>query len=129
MKRILITVLAVMLGTAAVLAQNKNTKPAKAKAPAADCSAVTDARITEDVKAKLQTPSLKELTINVNTSAGAVTLTGSAKTATQRGTATRQARRVPCVKSVDNQMTVEPSTTTESTNSNSRKKRGANKNM
>lgn len=110
MTRILITVLVVMLGTAAVLAQNKNTRPAKAKAPAADCSTVTDARITEDVKAKLQTPSLKELTIDVNTSAGAVTLTGSAKTATQRGTATRQAKRVSCVKSVDNRLTVEGET-------------------
>lgn len=121
MKRILISVLAVMLGAAAISAQNKNTKSAKAKAPAADCSAVTDARITEDVKAKLQTPSLKELTINVNTTAGAVTLTGSAKTATQRGTATRQAKRVSCVKSVDNKMTVEgetPKKSHKATNSN-----------
>lgn len=107
MKRIVVTLLIVMLGTAAVLAQNKNTKSTKPKAPAADCSTATDARITEDVKAKLQTPSLKELTINVNTSAGTVTLTGSAKTATQRGTATRQAKRVPCIKDVDNKMTVE----------------------
>lgn len=122
MKRILITVLLVMLGTATVLAQNKNTKPPKAKAPAADCSAATDARITEDVKAKLQTPSLKELTINVNTSAGAVTLTGSAKTATQRGTATRQAKGVSCVKSVDNKMTVEGETPKKS-----RKAKNANK--
>lgn len=129
MKRILITVLVVMLGTAAVPAQNKNAKPSKAKAPAADCSAVTDARITEDVKAKLQTPSLKELTINVNTSAGAVTLTGSAKTATQRGTATRQAKRVSCVKSVDNQITVEKSMTTAPKNTNSKSKKTTNKNM
>lgn len=114
MKRIVLTLLVVTLGTAAVLAQNKNTKPSKTKVPAADCSAVTDVRITEDVKAKLQTPSLKELTINVNTTAGAVTLTGSAKTATQRGTATRQAKRVSCVKSVDNKMTVEGETPTKS---------------
>ena len=107
MKRILIVVLAVMLGASFVSAQNKNAKPAKAKATAPDCSTATDAKITEDVKAKLQTPSLKDLTINVNTSAGVVTLTGSAKTGTQKGTATRQAKRVPCVKSVDNKMTVE----------------------
>ena len=54
MKRIVVTLLIVMLGTTAVLAQNKNTKSAKPKAPAADCSTATDARITEDVKAKLQ---------------------------------------------------------------------------
>lgn len=107
MKRILITVLAVMLGAASVSAQNKNAKPAKSNAPTVDCSTVTDAKITESVRAKLQTPSLKDLTINVSTSAGVVSLTGSAKTGTQKGTATRQAKRVPCVKSVDNQMTVE----------------------
>jgi osmotically-inducible protein OsmY len=122
MKRILISVLAVMLGAAAISAQNKNTKPSKTKAPAADCSAVSDARITEDVKAKLQTPSLKELTINVNTTAGAVTITGSAKTATQRGTATRQAKRVSCVKSVDNKMTIEGETPKKS-----RKAKNSNK--
>jgi osmotically-inducible protein OsmY len=107
MKRILITVLIVALGAVVISAQNKNSKATKSKAPAADCSTVTDPKITESVKAKLQTPSLKDLSINVSTSAGAVTLTGSAKTSTQKGTATRQAKRVPCVKSVDNQMTVE----------------------
>ena len=107
MKRILIAVLAVTLGAAAVSAQNKNAKPLKEKAPAADCAGATDAKITDEVKGKLQTPSLKDLTINVKTSAGAVTLTGSAQTGTQKGTATRQANRVPCVKTVDNQMTVE----------------------
>ena len=107
MKRILIVVLAVMLGAVAVSAQNKNTKPAKTKAPKADCSTVSDAKITDDVKAKLQTPTLKDLSITVSTKAGAVTLTGSAKTGTQKGTATRQAKRVPCAKSIDNQMTVE----------------------
>ena len=129
MKRILITVLAVMLGAAAVSAQNKNAKPAKANAPTADCSTVTDAKITENVKAKLQTPSLRDLTINVSTSAGVVTLTGSARTGTQRGTATRQAKRVPCVKSVDNQITVEKSTTTAPKNTNSKSKKTTNKNM
>lgn len=122
MKRTLISVLAMMLGAAVTSAQNKNAKPSSEKAPTADCSAVTDARITEGVKAKLQTPSLKELTIEVVTSAGAVTLTGSAKTATQRGTATRQAKRVSCVKSVDNKMTVEGETPKKS-----RKAKNSNK--
>jgi osmotically-inducible protein OsmY len=119
MKRTLVTVLAIMLGAAALSAQNKNAKPPKTKAPTVDCSTVTDAKIAENVKAKLQTPSLKDLTINVSTSAGVVTLTGSAKTGTQRGTASRQAKRIPCVKSVDNQMTVEKSTTTAPKNTNS----------
>jgi osmotically-inducible protein OsmY len=121
-KRILIAVLVVMLGAAAVWAQNKNTKPAKAKAPAVDCSTATDAKITEEVKAKLQTPSLKALTINVSTNAGAVTLTGSAKTGTQKGTATRQAKRVPCVKSVNNQMTVEGAAPKKPKTTNANKK-------
>ena len=53
MKRILITVLALSLATSLVWAQNKNAKPAKAKPASVDCSATTDAQITDNVKAKL----------------------------------------------------------------------------
>lgn len=129
MKRIMITVLALFLGTSAVWAQNKNVKPAKAKPAPADCSATTDAQITDNVKAKLGgTASLKDQTINVATSAGVVTLTGSVKKGIQKGLATRQAQRVPCVKKVENQITVEKSSTAATRNTNSRKKT-ANKNI
>ncbi|MEK6287559.1 MAG: BON domain-containing protein [Acidobacteriota bacterium] len=108
MKRIPIFVLALFLATSAVWAQNKNAKPAKAKPAAVDCSATTDAQITENVKAKLAgTASLKDQTINAATSGGEVTLTGSVKKGNQKGLATMQAKRVPCVKKVDNQITVE----------------------
>ncbi len=66
------------------------------------------AKITADVKARLAAaPSLKDLSIDVSTSAAVVTLKGMAKKPTQKGTATRVAKAVKCVKSVDNQMTVE----------------------
>lgn len=130
LKRMLITVLALLVTSTAVWAQNSNAGNKNAKAPkpkpAVDCSGVSDAKITEDVKARLaKAPSLKDLTINVAVSAGAVTLTGSAKSGSQKGTATRMAKSVACVKKVDNQMTVEgaaPKTTTT-------KRKTANKNM
>jgi hypothetical protein len=134
MKRTLISVLTVLLVSRAAWAQNtnagsKSAKPAKPK-PAVDCSGASDAKITADVKAKLAAaPSLKDLAIDVATSAGAVTLTGSAKKPTQKGTATRVAKSVPCVKKVDNKMTVEGAPPPPPPkNSNSRKK-AANKNM
>jgi osmotically-inducible protein OsmY len=111
MKRILVAVLALMLMSTALAAQNSNAKrTAKPKAVKADCANTTDAQITDDVKARIaKATSLKDLTINVATSAGAVTLTGSAKKPTQKGTATRVARAASCVKKVDNQITVEKS--------------------
>lgn len=129
MKRMSITVLVLLVMSTAVWAQNtntgnKNAKPAKPK-PAVDCSTVSDAKITEDVKARLaKAPSLKDLSINVATSAGVVTLTGSAKSGTQKGTATRVAKSIPCVKKVDNQMTVEGAAP-----KNTNTKKTANKNM
>ena len=128
MKKLLITALAVLCASTAVWSQNTNTKPPKAKAakPAAvDCSKTTDQQITESVKAKLAgTPSLKSETINVATSGGVVTLTGTVK-GNHKGLATLQSKRVACVKKVDNQLTVEKSTTPPK-NSNSKK---SNKNM
>jgi len=105
MKRILIIVLGLSLAASSVWAQNKNTKPAKAKpaAATADCSTTSDGQITDNVKAKLAgTPSLKDQTINVATSAGVVTLTGKVKTSSSKGVATRMAKAVACVKKVDN---------------------------
>jgi len=88
-----------------------SVKSAKSKPAAVDCASTTDAQITESVKAKLAgTASLKDQTINVATSGGVVTLTGSVK-GNHKGLASLQARRVPCVTRVDNQITVEGATT------------------
>lgn len=111
MKRVPVFLVVLMLAASAVWAQNKNTKPPKPKPAAVDCSKVDDAKLTADVKAKLaDAASLKGLTINVATSAGVVTLTGTAMKPTQKGTATRVAKAVKCVKKVDNKMTVEGAT-------------------
>ena len=134
MKRVPVVLALLMLVSVAFAAQNKNAKPSrKPKPPKVDCSTVSDSKITDDVKAKLaKAASLKDLTINVATSAGIVTLTGSAKKATQKGTATRVAKSVPCVKKVDNQMTVEgaaPKKPATPKNKNSKPKKTSNKNM
>ncbi len=126
MKRLLITLLILILASSVVWAQNKNAKPAKAKPAAVDCSTTTDAQITENVKAKFAaTASLKDQTIDVATSGGVVTLTGSVKKGNHKGLATLQAKRVPCVKKVDNQITVEGAAP-KNTNS---KRKTSNKNM
>lgn len=125
MKRILISALALFLTSSAVWAQNKNAKPAKTKPAAVDCATTTDAQITENVKAKLAaTATLKDQAINVATSGGVVTLTGSVK-GNHKGLASLQARRVPCVKKVNNQITVEGGAP-KNTNS---KRKTKNKNM
>ena len=108
MKRILITAVALTLASSAVWAQDKTAKTSKAKPAAADCTKTTDAQITENVKAKFAgTASLKDQTINVATSTGVVTLTGSVQKGNHKGLATLQARRVPCVSKVENQITVQ----------------------
>ena len=125
MKRILISALALFLTSSAVWAQNKNAKPAKTKPAAVDCATITDAQITESVKARFAaTATLKDETINVATSGGVVTLSGSVK-GNHKGLASLQARRVPCVKKVDNQITVEGAAP-KNTNS---KRKTKNKNM
>jgi osmotically-inducible protein OsmY len=112
MKRATITLLlSLLIASSAFSAQNQNKNaPAKKgkKAAAVDCSKVDDATITAKVKEKLsQAPSLKDETINVETKGGVVTLTGTVKTPGHKGVATRIARRVDCVKSVNNQLTSE----------------------
>lgn len=107
MNRLLIAVLSLLIASTVVWSQNTNSKPSKAKTPAVDCSKTTDAQITESVKAKLAaTASLKDETINIATSGGVVTLTGTVK-GNHKGLATLQSKRVACVKKVDNQLTVE----------------------
>jgi osmotically-inducible protein OsmY len=108
MKRITVVLVLLLLAGSAFATQNSNKKPAT-KPPAVDCSKMTDDQITAAVKDKLaKTPSLKDATINVATSAGVVTLTGKVKTGALKGVATNAAKRVPCVKKVDNKCETEP---------------------
>ena len=108
MKKLFVLFCVLALGISAG-AQNKNvsgkTKSAKT---AVDCTGVDDAKISADVREKLSnTPSLKEFKIDVASNGGTVTLTGSVKTGLNKGLASSQAKRVPCVKKVDNKLTVE----------------------
>jgi hypothetical protein len=109
MKRILITLGMLLLATGLALGQTSNAggakKPPKPKPPAVDCSKMDDGALTTAVKDKLaNAPSLKGQTIDVAVSGGAVTLTGKVKTASNKGTATRVAKAVKCVKSVTNKL-------------------------
>jgi len=112
MKRIPVFLLVLLFATTVIGAQNNGAKSAKAKPAAVDCASVDDAKITADVKARIAAAqSLKDLSINVSTTAGVVTLTGSAMKPTQKGTASRVAKAVKCAKKIDNQMTVEGAAT------------------
>ena len=121
MKRIAVALVFLLLTGSAFAAQNSN-KPAKpAKAPPVDCSKMTDDQITAAVKAKLAaTASLKDATINVATAAGVVTLTGKVKNGGLKGVATLQAKRVACVKKVDNKCEVEPKPAPPAKNKNAK---------
>jgi hyperosmotically inducible periplasmic protein len=66
-----------------------------------------DAAITADVKARLiGEPGIRSLSINVDTFNGNVSLKGDVKSAAQRATAERLARKVKGVKSVRNELAV-----------------------
>src|ERR1700749_3066149 len=112
MRRTLIAGLMLMLMSGAVFAQNTNAaKPKKAKAPAVDCSTVDDTALAKNVNDKLAAaPSLKDQSINATANGGVVTLTGKVKTGSNKGTATRVAKAVKCVKSVTNNLEVEMKT-------------------
>lgn len=128
MQRVLIAVLTLMLISGAIFAQNSNTakpKAKKAKAPAVDCSTVDDATLTKNVNDKLDAAaSLKGQDITASASGGAVTLTGKVKTGANKGTATRVAKAVKCVKSVTNNLEVEMKAAPKKP-----KAKAANKNM
>jgi osmotically-inducible protein OsmY len=112
MKRIAIAIVFLLMSASAFAAQNSNTKPAKkstaAQPAAVDCSTMTDDQINAAVKDKLaKTPSLKDAAIHSATSGGVVTLSGKVKTGQLKGVATNQAKRVACVKKVDNKCETE----------------------
>jgi osmotically-inducible protein OsmY len=117
-RRIVMKRTAILLGIGLLIAGSafatqENMAPSSKKQPArpkatVDCSRVDDATIAANVKEKLAgTPSLKEFTLSATAKDGSVTLTGQVKKPTSKGLATSQSKRVPCVKSVDNQITVE----------------------
>jgi osmotically-inducible protein OsmY len=90
-----------------VRAQSTNTNKAKPAKPPVDCSTADDAQLTAAVKDKLlKAPSLKDLGLNATVSGGVATLTGTVSSGRLKGTATRVAKGVKCVKSVNNQITV-----------------------
>ncbi len=84
--------------------KDKATTAAKDTAKAA----ADDSSITAEVKAKLlATPSLKDEKIEVSTTEGLVTLTGTVKTQQAKVVAAKIAKAVKGVKSVDNKLAVE----------------------
>jgi len=115
MKKLCAGIVVCLLFSLSVFARQETMAPAKTKkaAPKAvketvDCSKVDDAGLAAKVKEKLaNTPSLKEYSLNATASGGTVSLTGTVKKGYNKGTATLQAKRVPCVKKVDNKITVE----------------------
>ncbi len=81
--------------------QNKSTGVTKAAV------ATDDATILATLKAKFaKAPSMKDATVEIAVKDGVVTLTGKAPTGRQKGTATRMAKAVAGVKSVENKLVV-----------------------
>jgi osmotically-inducible protein OsmY len=76
-------------------------------------------------------PSLKDQAITATADGGVVTLTGKVKTGSNKGTATRVARAVKCVKSVTNKLDVEMKTAVPRGNKNgaAASKKKSNKNL
>jgi hyperosmotically inducible protein len=69
---------------------------------------VDDSAITAEVKLRMaDTPSLKEANVSVQTTDGVVTLTGTVKNKQVKGVATKVAKKVKGVKSVNNQLAIE----------------------
>ncbi|MGV8057540.1 MAG: BON domain-containing protein [Smithellaceae bacterium] len=84
--------------------KDKATTAAKETAQAV----VDDTSITAEVKAKMKVAtSLKDAKIEVSTTDGVVSMTGTVKTKQAKGAATKIAKAVKGVKSIDNQITVE----------------------
>ena len=133
MRRPLVAGLALVLICGAVLAQNKNAaKPRKPKMPPVDCSTVDDVTLARNVSDRIAAaPSLKDQSISATADGGVVTLTGKVKTGRNKGTATRVAKAVKCVKRVTNKLEVEIKTAVPRGNKNgaAASKKKSNKNM
>ena len=107
MRKVCLFVCLLMLA-GGVRAQNTNASKSKPAKPPVDCSRTDDAQLTAEVKDKLsKAPSLKDLGLDASVSGGVATLTGKVSNGRLKGTATRVAKAVKCVKSVNNQITVE----------------------
>jgi hyperosmotically inducible periplasmic protein len=108
MKKLLL-VLGIALGlviSTAAAPQGKSKSPEKSIAAAA---MVDDTTLAKNVKEKLASvPSMKDAPISVEAKSGVVTLTGEVKNPGTKGAATRIARKVAGVKSVDNQLKIAP---------------------
>ena len=116
MKRVITLFLCLLFATSAFAGQASSTSVGAKPKAKADCTTPDDAKITEDVKAKFaKSTSLKDFTLNVETKQGEVSITGTVKTGLQKGSATRMARAVPCVKKVVNQLAVEGAGTKKTT--------------
>ena len=95
--------------TAAVLALATITGCAVTRGPESVGAYVDDTAITTQVKARFaESPAVSALAINVETVHGVVQLSGFAKTANERTTAESIARDVPHVKSVKNNIIIQP---------------------
>lgn len=113
---------------------SESTFGEKALKASADCTDVDDAKLAADVSSKIaKTTSLKDFAITATANGAVVTLTGKVKTGANKGTATRVARSVKCVKSVENKLEVEDhgpviktKRDTGSANKSSRGKKSAN---
>jgi osmotically-inducible protein OsmY len=85
-------------------AKERATAVAKERATAV----VDDSSITAEVKVKLSdAPSLKDAKIEVSTTGGVVSLKGTVKSKQAKGAATKIAKAVKGVKSVENKLTIE----------------------
>lgn len=70
---------------------------------------VDDAKITTQIKARYaESPLVRALAIKVDTDNGHVTLSGTAKSANEKNTAESIARNVPHVRSVKNNIVIQP---------------------
>lgn len=111
MRRTYVSLWLCLVVSVCAFASQGNTSTKKSEKPAVDCATANDNSITTSVKEKLaSTPSLKGASINVETTNGEVTLTGKVRTSSLKGVATRVAKKVACVKKVNNKLTFEVNT-------------------
>src|ERR1044071_4432947 len=105
MTRVTVLFVCLLFATSVFAGQASGTGAGTKAKSKVDCSAPDDAKITEDVKAKFaKSASLRDFTISVETKQGEVSISGTVKTGLQKGSATRMAKAVACVKKVVNQI-------------------------